>query len=281
MNPVKAHLRMGAKIMSESLELNKIYHGDCLAGLRSMPSDFIDLTVTSPPYDNLRHYNGNSTWDFEGISAELYRVTKPGGVVVWIVGDSTVNGSESCTSFKQALRFREVGFNLNDTMIWQKICQYQHPVRYIQAHEYMFIFSKGRPKNVNPLRDRKNSRAGQKINGTERQADGRLKKQAGAKVGRVIREYGARLNIWDILPNCNNKTNHPATFPVQLARDHIITWSALGDTVLDPFMGSGTTAIACIETGRNYIGFEIDEAYHAEAVARVGEFEQRSGGADG
>ena len=84
-----------------------------------MPDGFIDLTVTSPPYDNLRAYSGYS-FDFEAVAKELYRVTKQGGVVIWVVGDATIKGSETGTSFRQALFFKEIGFNLHDTMIYAK-----------------------------------------------------------------------------------------------------------------------------------------------------------------
>ena len=93
--------------------------GDCLELMKSIQDGSVDLTVTSPPYDNLRTYNGFS-WDFKGVAKELYRITKNGGVVVWIVGDATVKGSETGTSFRQALYFMECGFNLHDTMIYGK-----------------------------------------------------------------------------------------------------------------------------------------------------------------
>jgi DNA modification methylase len=101
------------------MEIDRIIEGDCLQVMKQFPDNFIDLTVTSPPYDNLRKYNGY-TFDFEGIAKDLFRVTKPGGVVVWVVGDATIDGSETGTSFKQALYFKEIGFKLHDTMIYKK-----------------------------------------------------------------------------------------------------------------------------------------------------------------
>ena len=101
------------------MELNKIYNEDCLVTMSRMPDNFIDLTVTSPPYDGLRDYNGYS-FPFEDIAKELFRTTKEGGIVVWIVNDATINGSETLTSFKQAIYFNEVGFNVHDTMIWRR-----------------------------------------------------------------------------------------------------------------------------------------------------------------
>lgn len=244
----------------------KLLNGDCLDAMRKIPDESVDLTVTSPPYDNLRTYNGNiDQWNFDKfklIAQEIYRVTKKNGIVVWIVNDATVNGSETGTSFKQALYFMECGFNLHDTMIWQKISPFQHKNRYIQSFEYMFVFSKGMKKTANLICDRKNKWAGTQIHGTERQADGRTKSLSNKQKSKTVKEFGARLNIWDINPNKNNKTGHPAVFPLQLAKDHILTWSNENDVVLDPFMGSGTTGAACIETNRNFIGIEIDEKYY-------------------
>ena len=233
---------------------------DCLIGLQQLQDSCVDLTVTSPPYDTLRTYKGFS-WDFEETARELYRVTKQGGVVVWIVNDATIKGSETGTSFKQALYFKEIGFNLHDTMIWNKgTLTFPNPLRYHSGFEYMFIFSKGKPKTVNLIEDRVNKYAGTTIHGTDRQPNGDTTKQAGAGKRRV-KAIGARFNVWNIPPvqSSKERTGHPAQFPERLARDHIISWSNEGDTVLDPFMGSGTTAVACLQSGRAFIGFEISQ----------------------
>ena len=212
---------------------------DNIVGLKSLPDACIDLTVTSPPYDNLRTYKG-FTWDEEGLIRELYRVTKPGGVVVWIVNDATVNGSETGTSFRQALLFRAAGFNLHDTMIWRKSgVSFPETNRYYPNFEYMFVFSKGRPKTSHLIADRPNIHAGTKVKNSERQPDGTIKKSSGSQKGRLIKETGVRFNVWEVVEEKNNKTGHPAVFPVRLAADHIVTWSDPGDVVLDPFMGSG------------------------------------------
>jgi site-specific DNA-methyltransferase (adenine-specific) len=241
--------------------------------MKEMPDECIDLTVTSPPYDNLRNYNGNiDEWNFDkfkGIAQELYRVTKQGGIVVWIVNDATINGSETGSSFKQALYFKECGFNLHDTMIWQKISAFQHKNRYIASFEYMFVFSKGKPKTANLIRDRKNKWAGVQIHGTERKPDGNIRNLSDVQKSKKVREYGARYNIWDMPPEKNNRTGHPAVFPEKLAKDHIISWSNEGDVILDCFMGSGTTGIACIKTNRNFIGIELDKQYFEIAKERI------------
>ena len=240
-----------------------IYNGDCLDIMPTLADKSVDLTVTSPPYDNLRTYNGNSQFDFEGIAKELFRVTKDGGVVVWVVGDATINGSETGTSFRQALYFKEIGFNLHDTMIWQKP-NFANPSsnRYHQTSEYMFVFSKGRPKTFNPLIDRKNKyTTGSVGQNSTRKKDGSIALVPHATCG----EWGMRHNVW--LMNTAGQENmgkalpHPAMFPLQLATDHIISWSNEGDTVLDPFAGSGTTGIAALNTGRKFILIEKDAGY--------------------
>lgn len=256
------------------MELDIIHNEDCLIGLRKLPDECIDLTVTSPPYDNLRTYNGYS-FDFENIAKELYRVTKQGGVIVWIVSDSTVKGSETGTSFKQALFFKETGFNLHDTMIWNK-GSFAYPSKkcYHQVFEYMFVFSKGTPKTTNFIKDRKNLYIG------DRGASGR-KTDGTRNTGKstVRDEYGKRFNIWNFSIGGGHCTkdkiayNHPAIFPEQLAKDHIISWSNPGDVVLDCFMGSGTTAKMALATGRHYIGYEISEEYCKIAERRLIDYE--------
>jgi len=264
------------------IELNRIYNEDCLEGMKRIPDGFVDLTVTSPPYDNLRTYNGNiEQWSFEkfqAIAKELYRVTKQGGVVVWIVGDATINGSETGTSFKQALYFKEIGFNLHDTMIYQKdACPFPETNRYYPAFEYMFVFSKGKPKTANLIMDKPNKSFGGKITGTGRNPDGTLKQHTAVKnkTNRVVKEFGVRTNVWlysvgkwkVTKDDCAYK--HPAIFPEQLAQDHILSWSNEGDVVLDPFMGSGTTAKMALLNNRNFIGFELNQEYCKMAEKRI------------
>lgn len=254
--------------------------GDCLELMKSIQDGSVDLTVTSPPYDNLRTYNGFS-WDFKGVAKELYRITKNGGVVVWIVGDATVKGSETGTSFRQALYFMECGFNLHDTMIYDKgNCPFPDKTRYYNVFEYMFVFSKGKPKTFNPIFDRKNKCGGKKIQSTtQRRPDGSLTKTSAEihKTGRKIKEYGSRFNIWSISPGKGKSTlddyafEHPAIFPEQLAKDHIISWSNPSDTVLDCFMGSGTTGKMAVLTDRNFIGIELDKKYFSIAEKRIAE----------
>lgn len=244
------------------MEINTIYCENCLETMSRMSDGFIDLTVTSPPYDNLRNYNGY-IFDFESIAKELYRVTKLGGVVVWVVGDATVNGSETGTSFKQALYFKEIGFNLHDTMIWQTP-GFSNPSsnRYHQVHQYMFVFSKDVVNRFNPIKDRKVINQSFGVIST-RGRDGELVKSK--KITNTEITDGMRFNIWTINSTSNEnpckKILHPATFPEQLAADHIYSWSNENDLVYDPFMGSGTTAKMAHIMKRNWIGSEISQKY--------------------
>ena len=241
------------------IKINKIYNENCLETMSRMDNNFIDLTVTSPPYDNLRVYNGYE-FDFESIAKELYRVTKIGGVIVWVVADATIKGNETGTSFKQALFFKDIGFNLHDTMIWIKPGggAIGSKNAYWQNFEYMFVFSKGKLKTFNPLEDKMNKvKAGKKVIALgSRQKDGTYK----SKRQIITKEYGKRPNTW-LIPQQKAKLNHPAPFPEVLAKDHILSWSNIGDLVYDPFMGSGTTALIAKNNGRNYIGSEMSEEY--------------------
>lgn len=253
-----------------------IHQGDCLDYMRTMDEASIDLTVTSPPYDNMRTYNGYS-FDFEQIAQQLYRVTKPGGVLVWVVGDETVKGSETGTSFRQALFFMDVcGFRLADTMIYHKtdlaFPRFGHR-KYPAAFEYMFVFSKGPIKTFNLIKDRKNKLAGSVMSGTVRQEDGSTKPSRAN--GKTVADFGARSNVWGYSTGRGKSASdaiaydHPAIFPEALARDHILSWSEPGDIVFDPFTGSGTTAKQSVISGRSFVGCEISEDYVAIAQARV------------
>lgn len=251
------------------MKFDYIKCGNSALLLKELADESIDLTVTSPPYDNLRKYNGYS-FDFETIAKELYRVTKQGGVVVWIVADGTENGSETGTSFRQALFFKSIGFNIHDTMIWKKeSCAFPEETRYYPNFEYMFIFSKGKPKAIHLIADRKNLWGGTKVHGTFRESDGTLRGRSSSWKDVVCKDYGIRFNVWEISTEKQNRTGHPAVFPQKLAADHITSWSNEGDVVLDPFLGSGTTALVARELNRRFIGFEISEEYFHIAKRRI------------
>lgn len=245
------------------MEINKIYCESNLETMKRMPNNFIDLTVTSPPYDNLRYYNGYS-FDFENIAKELYRVTKNGGVVVWVVGDATIKGSETGTSFKQALFFKEIGFNLHDTMIYKAEKPPLTHNRYEQKFEYMFVFGKGKLNTFNPILEPSKYARQDKKRRTLRQDSDELGNRSGK--GKVA-DLKIKGNVWEYAIGGGKSTKdviaykHPAIFPEQLANDHIISWSNENDLIYDPFMGSGTTAKMSLLNKRNYIGSEISIEY--------------------
>ena len=250
----------------QDIKNGRFYLGDCLEVMKEIPDGVIDLTVTSPPYDDLRTYNGYS-FDFENVAKELFRITKEGGVVVWVVADATKNGSESGTSFKQALFFKECGFNLHDTMIWNKLTNARPSNnRYANVFEYMFVLSKGVPYKTNLIKDKRNKRGGKETSVTIRKSNGEMTESKKVKIA----EFGMRNNIWDIPSKMSRTENwHPAPFSEELARDHILSWSNEGDLIFDPFGGSGTTAIAAIENNRKWVTCEISEEYATKAVERI------------
>ena len=246
----------------------KLIHGDCREYLFTCEPDSIDLTVTSPPYDNLRTYNNSSTWgwaEFSTIAAGLWRVTKPGGVVVWVVNDKTENGSESGSSFEEALHFKKIGFNIHDTMIYEK--QFYVPLthnRFEQCFEYMFILSKGKPKTFNPIMV-KTLFGGKKSTLTHRKTGEQPIK--GTNYGKPRKDYRIDKNIRVYQPKRGEE--HPAVYPDQLAIEMINCWSNEGDMVLDPMMGSGTTGKMAKLLNRNFIGIEIDKEYFEIAKHRI------------
>lgn len=237
--------------------------------MKRMPDNFIDLTVTSPPYDNLRTYNGYD-FDFESIARELFRVTKQGGVVVWVVGDATVNGSETGTSFRQALYFKEIGFRLHDTMIYLKdSIPFPQKTRYNHIWEFMFVFSKGAPKTFIPIK-RVNTFGNIVKKTSHRNTDGSMNNE-----NILFNKESLCGNVWEYGTGFSKTTTdnvafeHPAQFPERLAKDHIYSWSNESDLVYDPFGGSGTTAKMAHLQKRNWILSEISEEYCKIAEKRI------------
>ena len=253
-----------------------IFCGDSIELMKQMveKGKTVDLTVCSPPYDNLRTYEDASSWNFDvfkQIAEGLYNVTSDGGIVVWVVGDATINGSETGSSFRQALYFMELGFKLHDTMIYEKNSS-SFPARrdgnrYTQIFEYMFVFYKGKKiRCAKLLCDKENKWKGWTNWGknTEYKADGTLVETKDIK---PVPDFSPRNNIWKYTTGFNKcKGIHPAVFPYKLAEDHILSWSNEGDIIFDPFLGSGTTGIAAVRNNRKFIGCEIADTYFADAV---------------
>ena len=273
------------------MDLNKTYNQDCLITMSNMPDNFINATICSPPYDDIRNYgnhvkgltdefNGYS-FPFESIAKELYRVTKKGGVVVWVVNDATHNGSETLNSFRQAIYFKEIGFKMHDTMIYRKLNPMPNAgKRYQQMFEYMFVFSKGTPSTTNiTLRERSNK--------CEDKRTYRKKKFSRDKDGvfnendYFIKEMVPDYNVWDFYVGWGNTTKddvafeHPAIFPEELVKRHIESWTNEGDLIYDPFMGSGTTAKMALLSNRHYIGSELNPEYMSIIDRRINEIQSQ------
>jgi len=260
-----------------------IIHGDSCDALKKIPNNFVHLTVTSPPYDDLRDYKGYNFNDssLSTIIKELYRVTADGGIVVWVIGDATVKGGETGSSFRQALLFMDTGFKLHDTMIYEKNTSpfpaRRNGNRYTQIFEYMFVFCKGKIKTSHLICDKPNKWAGHTNWGknTNRGKDGELKETTDIK---PVPDYSPRNNIWKYNVgkgfNSSDKESHqhPAIFPEQLAEDHILSWSNEGDIVLDPFCGSGTTCKMAKKNNRHYIGIDISKEYCDLATSIIAKY---------
>lgn len=238
------------------MELNKIYCESNVETMSKMPDEFVDLTITSPPYDNLRDYN--SEFDIDIIAKELYRITKDGGVVIWNVFDASINGSRTGTSLKQCLKFQDVGFNIHDYMIYEKnsiaFPSKQTSNRYSSIFEFIFVLSKGVPKTTKLIVDKRNKYAGCSS------YDGKVKEVA---------EFSPRTTIWKYSTSMNDKTKHPAVMPEKMVGDLLWTWSKENDIIYDPFMGSGTTAKMAHIYKRNWIGSEISNEYCKIASKRL------------
>lgn len=259
------------------MEVNKIYYGDSVELMKSIGDNTIDIVVTSPPYDNQRTYNGKITdekfdeyfsFPFVDMAKELFRITKDGGIIIWVVNDQVVNGGETGNSFRQALKFQEIGFKLYDTMIYHKNgAPFPETSRYSQVFEFMFVLLKGKkPKTANIIKDKVNKWAGSSPYGKRsiRTTNGDLK-QTGDSF--IVSEFGSRYNVWYINNGAGFSAKdkiayeHPAIFPESLAEDHILSWSNPGDLVLDPMCGSGTTCKMAKMNNRNYIGIDINQEY--------------------
>ena len=255
------------------IETGKIFHENCIETLERMPADCLDMTITSPPYDDLRDYNGYH-FPVEQIACGLFRTMKNGGVVIWVVGDRTVDGDETLSSFKHAFAFKDAGFRVHDTMIYAK----NNPIpsdcgkRYRQCFEYMFCFSKGQPKTFNPIMEPTKS-AGQKITAFRITGKGRGN-VPDEDIGREIKSERKVSNIFAYKVGMSSSKDkiafqHPAIFPEKLVEDQILTWTNEGDLVYDCFMGSGTTAKMAEELDRKWLGSEISAQYVKIAKARL------------
>ena len=262
--------------MSNRIPYNQIINMDCVQGMKTLPDDIIPLTVTSPPYDDLRTYDGLAEWDFMDVANELYRITMPGGVVVWVVQEQIKNGSESGETSRQRLAFANIGFRLHHTMVMEKLGGHQHSKgRYGGSLEYAFILSKGKPRYFCPLRDKPNKEAGRIKVFLNRNRDGSFAPKKKTKV----HPFGFRSAVWPYATGKNNTAKedyafeHPALMPEKMAEDFILSWSKVGDLIFNPFAGGGTAMKMALLNHRRYLGFEINPKYVEIAQRRLKEAE--------
>ena len=252
-----------------------LYHGDC-ADVLSKLDVKADLILTSPPYDHLRDYGGTG-FDFGATADACVESLTEGGVLVWVIADSTIDGSETGSSFRQALAFKSRGLKLHDTMIYLK--KGSNGLTYTNRHqngfEYMFVFSNGNPKTINLIADKPAVLGGRKVAApTHRNKDGTIS----TREGYMLPKFVTRNNVWEYDPGFNKAApgfpaahKHPAIFPQKLAEDHIKTWTNKGDLVLDPMCGSGTTLRAAKNLGRKAVGVEIFDEYLEIVTERMGQ----------
>ncbi|UYN90434.1 MAG: site-specific DNA-methyltransferase [Anaerolineales bacterium] len=253
----------------QEIQVNTVYQADCVEFMAHMDAGSVSLTVTSPPYDELRDYNGYK-FEFEKIAYSLYRVTQKGGVVVWVVNDKIKNGNRSLTSFRQAIFFQEVGFNVHDVMIYKKKnTPFMRSNAYTNCYEFMFVFSKGSPRVFSPLKT-KTVRQGQEMLPFNKGTDGVNKKVLGE-----LKPEKTLTNVWEYAVGFGGSTRdkfafeHPAIFPEKLAEDHIKSWTKEGDLVFDPMCGSGTTLKMAKIARRLYLGCDISADYVKLAKKRL------------
>lgn len=258
--------------MTYRIEENQIINIDCVKGMKSLPDDIIPLTVTSPPYEGLRTYDGYNEWDFMATAQELYRITMPGGVVVWVVQEQIKKGSESGETSRQRLAFANIGFRLHHTMVMEKVGGHQHSkVRYGGALEYAFILSKGKPRYFCPHRDKKNKEAGREKVFMNRKRDGSFSPKKKA----TVNPYGFRSSVWQYATGKNNTAKedyafeHPALMPEKMAEDFILSWSKVGDLIFNPFAGGGTAMKMALLNHRRYLGFEANPRFVEIAQRRL------------
>lgn len=265
---------------------NQLIHGDCTEKIKLIPDEYVDLVVTSPPYEDLRSYEGFDFIQFIEFDYELKRVLKPGGIIAWNINDKIKDGDRSCISFKQALHFKFIGFLMHDIIIFKKKgMSYppNPPARYNQSWEFVFVLSKGKPKTFNPIKDYLNSTYGEKYTGKQREKDGNLKIRTCVKKNKIRPKYSMRSNVWEYNTGYNHSymnyekyvKKHPAIMYRKLCEDLIISFSNPGDMVLDPFCGSGTTCMIAKELGRKYIGIEINKEYVELAQRRINDANRR------
>lgn len=257
--------------------MNEIYCCDCVEGMRLLPAEVIPLTVTSPPYDAIRTWQ--FPWEkFQAVAQELYRLTIPGGIVAWVVQDQHHDWSESGTSFKQALYFKELGFKLYTTIAVERTTGLPgYRPRYWPPLEYVFVLSRGRPRSYNLIRDRPTTTRSVPMKlVTLRSRDGTFRRE---RRPLIVPPLAVRNTVWRYKVGYGHTTtdreahgHHPALMPEELAKDLILSYSRPDDFVFDPMAGLATTCKMALLNGRSYLGFDRDQQFCRDARKRLAKY---------
>lgn len=245
--------------------VDKVHCMECVEGMEMLPDDCVDLVVTSPPYDAVRKYNGFA-FDLHQTGAQIHRVLKDGGIAAMVIQDQTKDFGKSLTSFRTIIDWCDsFGFKLFECVIYRKNgsegAWWKH--RFRVDHEYIPLFLKGdRPAYF----DKQPLRVPSKHGGKVMSGSGN-RRTDGATNGTVRREINAtkcRGTIWNYLMAGDKnplKRKHPAVFPDAIPSDLIQCFCPPGGIVLDPFIGSGSTAVQALKHERHFIGFDISQEY--------------------
>lgn len=271
--------------VASSPPLDQIILGHCLEKLKLLPDSSVDLIFTSPPYaDNRRKtYNGtpikNYVEWFLPISQELFRVLKPHGSFVLNIKERAVNGERQTYVLKLILAMKEQGWLWTEEYIWHKKNSYpgKWPNRFRDAWERCLHFTKGKKFQMYqeavmvPMGKWAEKRLSKLSPEDRTRHESKVSSGLGRNVSNWVgREKAYPTNVLYLPTECSNR-NHSAAFPIDLPLWFIRLFTQEGDVVLDPFMGSGTTAIASLQTNRHFIGIELKEEYYrltCQAIAK-------------
>jgi site-specific DNA-methyltransferase (adenine-specific)/site-specific DNA-methyltransferase (cytosine-N4-specific) len=265
--------------------LDRIFQGDCREILPTLPPESVDLVITSPPYaDNRRKTYGGVPvnkyveW-FLPISKELLRILKPQGSFVLNIKERVVGGERHTYVLELIIAMRRQGWLWTEEYIWHKKNCYpgKWPNRFRDAWERCLHFTK--QKNFKMFQDAVRVAMGtwaekrlRKLSETDRRRDeSKVMSGFGKRISNWLgKEWVYPSNVLYMATECSNR-NHSATFPVSLPEWFIKLFTVEGDLVLDPFIGSGTTAVACLNLARHYIGIELPETYYKLALENIQE----------
>jgi DNA modification methylase len=255
--------------------LNKIIHGDCLDVLGNLPDNCIDLIVTSPPYADSRKklYHGVSPDEYVRWLAprveEFFRILKPTGTLILNIKEKVVDGERHTYVIDLILKMREQGWLWTEEFIWHKKNSFpgKWPNRFRDAWERCLQFNKRKKFKMyqNTVKVPIGEWANYRLKNLSDNDNIRIDSNSKSGFGRRVANWAGKrkvypTNVLHIATECANRS-HSATFPIGLPTWFIKLFTKKGDIVLDPFVGSGTTAVICKKLGRKYIGIDIKKQF--------------------